>query len=110
MNEQEIRAKFAARKCENQIEFDRLMNEMNTEQVMMNHPYLDRVRELTKQRQLLMTQKNAINIQLGSIKVEMLDLGQKQKDLNRLFHELKHNLIVENPREQYANKDNETAA
>ena len=39
-----------------QMEFDRLMSEMNTDQTHLN-PYLDRERELAKQRELLETQK-----------------------------------------------------
>ena len=102
MNEKEIRAKYAARKCETQMEFDRLMSEMNTEQTHLNHPYLDRERELAKQRELLETQKQAINIQLNQIKVERLELEQKRKEINRVFHDLKHDLIMLNPRENYA--------
>lgn len=102
MNEKEIRAKFEAQVCETQMEFDRLMSEMNTEQTHLNHPYLDRERELAKQRELLETQKQAINIQLNQIKVERLELEQKRKDINRVFHDLKHDLIMLNPRENYA--------
>ena len=105
MNEKEIRARFEARKCENQMEFERIMNEMNTVQTHLQHPYLDRDRELLKQRQLLMQQKSAINIQLNAIKVERLDLEQKRKNINRLFHELKHELIVLNPIEGYAKEE-----
>ena len=110
MNEKEIRAKYEARKCETQMEFDRVMSEMNTEQTHLNHPYLDRERELAKQKELLEQQKQAINIQLNAIKVERIDLDQKRKEINRVFHDLKHEFIMLNPREQYANKDNETAA
>jgi len=102
MNEKEIRAKYEARKCETQMEFDRLMSEMNTEQTHINHPYLDRERELAKQRELLEQQKQAINIQLKAIKLERLDVEQRRKDINRVFHELKHDLIMLNPRESYA--------
>ena len=102
MNEKEIRAKYEARKCETQMEFDRVMSEMNTEQTHLNHPFLDRERELAKQRELLETQKQAINIQLNAIKVERLDLDQKRKEINRVFHDLKHELIMLNPRENYA--------
>ena len=102
MNKKEIRAKYEARKCENQMEFDRLMSEMNTEQTHLNHPYLDRERELAKQKELLEQQKQAINIQLNAIKVERIDLDQKRKDINRIFHDLKHELIMLNPRENYA--------
>ena len=102
MNEKEIRAKYEARKCETQIEFDRVMSEMNTEQTHLNHPYLDRERELAKQKELLEQQKQAINIQLNAIKVERIDLDQKRKEINRVFHDLKHELIMLNPRENYA--------
>lgn len=50
MTEQEIRARFEARKLESQMEFDRMMNEMNTVQTHLNHPSLDRERELLKQK------------------------------------------------------------
>ena len=105
MNEKEIRAKYEARKCENQMEFDRLMSEMNTEQTHLNHPYLDRERELAKQKELLEQQKQAINIQLNAIKVERLELEQKRKDINRVFHDLKHELIMLNPRENFAKQE-----
>ena len=108
MNEKEIRAKYEARKCETQIEFDRLMSEMNDEQTHLNHPYLDRERELAKQKELLEQQKQAINIQLNAIKVERIDLDQKRKDINRVFHDLKHELIMLNPREQYARPKDES--
>ena len=105
MNEKEIRAKYEARKCENQMKFDRLMSEMNTEQTHLNHPYLDRERELAKQKELLEQQKQAINIQLNAIKVERIDLDQKRKEINRVFHDLKHELIMLNPREQYVKNE-----
>ena len=102
MNEKEIRAKYEAQVCATQMEFDRLMSEMNTDQTHLNHPYLERERELAKQRELLETQKQAINIQLNQIKVERLELEQKRKEINRVFHDLKHDLIMLNPRENYA--------
>lgn len=105
MEEKEIRAKFTAHKCENQMEFDRIMSEIKAEQTKFNHPYLDRDRELAKQRELLEQQKEAINIQLKAIKVERLDLEQKRKEANRIYHELKHELIMMNPREQFAHQE-----
>ena len=44
MNEKEIKAKYQSRKCSTQVEFDRIMSEMNMEQTMLNHPFLDRER------------------------------------------------------------------
>lgn len=102
MNIQEIREKYPPRKLNSQAEFDNMMSEMNAEQTVMNHPYLDRDRELAKQRQNLMMQMDAIKIQLKGIAVERLELEQKRKDINRLFHELKHDIIMLNHRDGYA--------
>ena len=54
---------------------------------------------------MLMTQKQAINIQLNQIKIERVQIEQKRKEINRVFHDLKHELIMLNPREQYAKSD-----
>lgn len=75
---------------------------MNAEQTALNHPYLDRDRELAKQRENLMMQMDAIKIQLKGIAVERIELEQKRKDINRVFHELKHDIIMLNPRDGYA--------
>lgn len=102
MNEQEIRAKYQIRPLDNQIEFDRMMHELNDDQTKQNHPYLDRERELIKQRDMLMTQKKAIDIQMQQIHIERMDIEQKRKDINRVFHDIKHELIMANPRERFA--------
>ena len=36
------------------------------------------------------------------IEAERMELEQKRKDINRVFHDLKHELIMLNPRENYA--------
>ena len=88
---------FTPRKCENQVEFDGIMHAINNQQTIENHPYLDRLRELNKQRTLIETQIQAMKVQLNTIKVERLDIEQKQKDINRVFHQLKHELCELNP-------------
>ena len=99
MNEKEIREKYPPRKVESQGEFDKYMSVLNNEQTLLNHPFLDRQRELAKQLKLIETQKQALNIQLNAIKVENLELEQKMKDLNRVFHQLKHEMAVMNPKD-----------
>ena len=98
MTEQEIRVMFSPVKCDNQIEFDERMHAINNQQSIENHPYLDRLRELNKQRTLIETQKQALNIQLNAIKAERMEIEQKQKDINRVFHAIKHELIELNPK------------
>ncbi len=108
MNEKEIRAKYEARKCETQMEFDLLMSEMNTEQTHLNHPYLDRDREIAQQRENIRIQMQALKTQDAALKIERIDLDQKRKEINRVFHDLKHELIMLNPREQYARPKDES--
>ena len=105
MNEKEIREKFAPRKCENQNEFDMIMHDMNTVQTELNHPYADRERELLKQIDLLNAQRNAIFVQIDTIQIQRRENEQKRKDINRVFHELKHQLIGLNPRDGFPKKE-----
>ena len=107
MEAKELREKYPPREVETQVEFDSIMEKMNIEQTHLNYPYLDRERELVRQKELLEQQKQAINIQLNAIKLERLDLEQKRKDINRVFHDLKHELIVLNPREKFVKEQKE---
>ena len=59
-------------------------------------------RELNRLRQLLCQRMQAIKIQLEAIKVERLDIEQKRKDMNRVFYDLKHQLKMLNPLENFA--------
>ena len=102
MNEKEIRAKYEAQVCATQMEFDRIMSEMNTEQTHLNNPYLDRDREIAQQRENIRIQMQALKTQDAALKIERMELEQKRKDINRVFHDLKHDLIMLNPRENYA--------
>lgn len=99
MEEKEIRGKYAERTCNSQIEFDRLMSEINEEQAKCNHPFLDRENELAKESEQLKLQIEGIRIQLHAIYLERLDLEEKRKNNNRIFHDVKHELIMRHPRE-----------
>lgn len=102
MNEKEIRERFAPRECETQMEFQSIMEKMNSLQASYNHPYMDRDRELLSETHRLMTQKQAINIQLNMLKQERIEIEQKRKDINRVFNDLKHQLCIINPCEKFA--------
>ena len=41
MNKEEIIEKYSGHICATQVEFDRIMSEMNQEQTQLNHPWLD---------------------------------------------------------------------
>lgn len=104
-NLEELREKYPPQKYETQVEFERVMTQMNEEQTHINHPFIDREMELAKQRKILETQKQSINIQLNQIKLESIELEQKRKDINRVFYDLKHELLEANPREDFARKE-----
>lgn len=42
---------------------------------------------------------------MNQIHIERLDIEQNRKDINRLYHELKHELIMANPLERFAKPD-----
>lgn len=107
MNEKEIREIYPPRKCESQIEFDRLMSALHEAQAHANHPLLDRESELMQQRTLLLQQRQAINIQLEAIKVERIQLDARRRQNNRAFHDVKHELIMLNPKEELAKRGSE---
>jgi len=98
MNEKEIRAMFQPKVCNSQVEFDNFMHSVNNLQSIENHPYLDRLREINKQRELIQIQIEGLKQQQKALKVEAIDIEQKQKDINRVYHAIKHELIELNPK------------
>lgn len=101
MTQEEIKAKFQPREVDSQTEFESIMKAMNHEQELQNHPYIDRKREIAKQRELLRIQKQAINQQLSVYSLEYQNIEAKQKEINRAFHAVKHEFIEMNPRERF---------
>ena len=98
MNEAEIRVMFSPVKCGSQAEFDERMHAINNRQNIENHPYLDRIRELNDRKALIESQIFALKCQLEIIKAERLQVEQKKKDVNRVFYQLKHEMIELNPK------------
>ena len=101
MNQEELMAKYQPRQLENQVEFETIMSEMNNEQSLLNHPYIDRKMEIIKKRELLMIQLNSVKSQLSALSAEYQDIEIKMKEINRAYHAVKHEFIVLNPRERF---------
>lgn len=99
---EEIKAKYSGYECESQQEFDRVMNTLNQLQTEMNHPVLDEERELNKKREALEIQMQSMRIQVSTLHLQRLDVEQRKKEINRVFHTLKHELIIINPREKFS--------
>lgn len=99
---EEVKGRFQPRKLESQVEFDRVMNAMNVEQEHMNHPYLDELRNLSLKRERIETEILGLKIKLSENKRKRIMIEQQLKDINRAFHDLKHELITMNPKEGFA--------
>ena len=109
MTQEEIMAKYQPRQLEKQVEFEHIMQQMNQDQALENHPYIDRKMEIIKQRELLMVQKQAIMQQLSALSVEYQDIEQKMKVINRAYHNVKHEFCMLNPREHFINYEKREA-
>ena len=101
MNEKEIRDRFEGKKCETQMEFDRVMSEMNEVQWKLNSPYYDRISKYKAERCRTEAEINGLKEHLNRIGARIYELELEKKEINRLFHELKHELIMLNPRESF---------
>ena len=100
-----LREKYPPRKVENQMEFERIMNEMNAVQGNMNHPFIDRDDVLMRKLGEMELQRLQLITEMQKLKAERLENDRKRREINRVFHELKHNLIVLNPREDFIRKE-----
>lgn len=105
MTIEEVKGRFQPRQLDSQVEFDRMMNEMNAVQEHMNHPYLDELRDLSLKRERIETEILGLKIKLSENKSERIMIEQQLKDINRAFHDLKHELIVMNPKEGFAKEE-----
>ena len=103
MDLEDLKAKFQPRQLDSQIEFDDVMSEMNVEQSRMVHPLIDKDIELIKKQSRLQEQISEMKIEIEVIKRAKLDVESQKKEINRAFHELKHELIKLNPRERFLN-------
>ena len=103
MKENEIRAKFKARKCENENEFQRIMREMNDEQTMLNHPFVDREMSIMSEKLQINAYIQELHCKIAALNLELQKVMREKKQINRLFHELKHDLIMSNPLKQENN-------
>ena len=97
---------YPPQEFETQIEFEKVMAELNDEQTKLNHPLINREVELDKRTANIEMQIQAMKIQLNAIRIEKKDLLLERKEINRQFHEVKHQLIQLNPKEKFVKQDN----
>ena len=98
MKEKEIREKFQPKHYEVQGEFDAVMHEINDEQTKANAPYNDKLRQLDIEKNEIEQKIAQLNLKKQENKGKRLQIEQVKKEMNRVFHEIKHELISLNPK------------
>ena len=104
MSEQEIkelREKYTPQVFENQAQFDDYMSRLDNLQSIKNRPFKDELAKWQRQRQALKIQHLAILQQMEAIGMNINMIEETQKEMNRAFHDLKHETITLNPRDRF---------
>lgn len=91
-----------------QQEFDYQMQVWGGEQTAANHPLLDAQREINRKRQEIKAEIAALRTRDSLLAAQWYELEQKRKDINRHYHELKHNFVIAHPKEE-TQRDTELA-
>ena len=78
------------------------------EQTAANHPLLDQQREINRKRQEIKAEIAALKTRDNLLGAQWYEIEQKRKDINRHYHELKHNFVIAHPKEE-TQRDTELA-
>lgn len=105
MTKEEIRAKFQPRQLDSQVEFDRVMNEINVEQAYATRPFIDLERTLRIQKEEHKAQINRISLDIIELNKQLIESEMKRKEINREFHYIKHEMILLNPKEGWEKEE-----
>lgn len=95
---EQVSETFKPRKCENQQEFDNMMNQLRRMQTDMTEPTRLRMEELNARRRELGQQLAQLNIELGNVNRERETLREELRHTGGIFYALKKQLIRENPK------------
>ena len=108
MSEQEIkelREKFPPKAYENQAQFDDYMCRLDNQQSIMNRPFKDELAKWQRQRQALKIRHLDILQKMEQIGMNIQIIQETQKEMNRAFHDLKHETIALNHRDRFVKPD-----
>lgn len=98
MNKEELQRNYPPLKVGSQQEFDTFMRRLNDQQANDNLPINNEKAELNRKRQMIKLQIQALFQQDTALRMEYLAIEGRQKDLNRCYHNIKHEMIVLNPK------------
>ncbi len=86
------------RKVNSQQEFDNYMGLLNEQQTAAVRPIIDEEKSIIQQRENIQMEILALRQQQSALKMKLLDTEKRHKATNRVFHDLKHEMIVLNPK------------
>lgn len=103
MNEQELREKYPPQKMGSQTEFETMMGCINADQSLANQPFIDKEDELKVEHERAELDLLEIKRRFSEIRLKRMELEKQKRDVNRMYHSLKHDLIELNPRNSFVN-------
>lgn len=83
-----------------QKEFDDRMQQLNLEQSEAGRPLLDEQRSLNKNRQAIKAEINLLYARYNLLGAKWQELEQERKEINRKYHDQKHQLIMSFPKQK----------
>lgn len=99
MNTNEIRERFTPRRVETQSEYAEFMHRVDEAQTAANHPYADRTAQLHMERTRLAVRINAIKVEIAAVCNDIRQLNLERKEMNRAYHDIKHEMAQLNPKD-----------
>ena len=91
-----------------QQEFDYQMKLWSGEQGAASRPILDAQMEINRKRLEIKAEIATLNARFNLLGAQWHELEQKRKDINRRYHEIKHQFVLEHPKEE-TQRDSELA-
>ena len=98
MEEKVLRAKYPPHKAGNQQEFDTWMSQLNEVQSNDNIPFNKQKAEIRKQRDIIRLQMQNLRQQDHLLKMQYMEIEDRQRDNNRVYYTLKHEMLTLNPK------------
>ena len=103
MNEKELREKYPPQKMGSQTEFETMMGCINADQSLANQSFIDKEDELKVEHERAELDLLEIKRRFSEIRLKRMELEKQKRDVNRMYHSLKHDLIELNLRNSFVN-------
>lgn len=98
MTQKELWENYPPLKVGSQQEFDTWMSNVREQQAQDNVETNKEKGEIKRQRDMIRLQIQSLRQQDQILKMRFVELEDKQCDVNRMYHSLKHEMIVLNPK------------